>query len=332
MLELTLALLLATLIAVWGVQVLVHRLEDAEAQSAAVWMDAMRKALAAYLLQHGPALQAADDPPAAFIEGFDDWRRPTVQELAGAGLLSQGIGPAVRLTGSARLVVWRRGSCPGDACAVEGLVYGDTPLLRPQDGSVDAARVAQWLLASQGHGGAVHAADPERIRGASFAIGTTVSGGAPLPVGTVGMAVTAEHLAQWSFLRVGDVRNPDFRGGLSVAGNVSSGGDATVGGRLVIEAQNANGTSCEPEGAVSHDIAGGLLICRWGLWRPASRGGAGGYSHNSLHGCVGPDGVSTLNPLTGDCSCPWYAVAVRLFDTGHSPLYEGRQQVFICVG
>lgn len=330
--ELTLVLLVACLLAVWGVQTLVHRLDDAEAQSAAVWMDAMRKSLAAYLLRYGSALQAADDPPDDAIPGYADWRHPTVRELAAAGLLAPGIEPAIRLTGEAKIVVWRRGACPGDACAVEGLVYGARPLLTPREGSVDSATIAQWLLASQGQGGAVHAADPERLKGASFAIGSAVPGGAPLPPGTVGMAVTAEHLAKWSFLRVGDVRNPDFQGELSVAGNLVSGADATVGGQLVIEAVNVDGSPCVPDGAVSHDVKGGLLVCRAQRWRPVSRGGAGGYSFNSLYGCKGQDGVSTANPLTDDCSCPWHAVSVRIFDTGNRPYPDGRQQVFLCVG
>lgn len=332
LLELALAMLIASLLAAWGVQALVNRMDDARAQSAAVWMDAVHKALIAYVRRHGPGMQAATDPGALAGHGFADWRSPTLPELVQAGLLSPGIPAAIPLTGAARVHVWRRGACPGDACAVEALVHGERPLRKASSGLPDEAMMAQWLLAAQGSGAAVHPGDPGRIRGSAFAFSSALPDGTVLPAGTVGMAVTAEHLALWSYLRVRDPRNPDFQGGLSVAGDVSGGGDVALAGELVIGAHREDSQACDTEDAVAHEARGGLLVCRHGRWRSASRTGGGGYGFNTIHGCETADGVSSANPVTDDCSCPWYAVPVRILDSGPRPYPEGRQYAYLCVG
>lgn len=332
LLELTLAMLIASVLAAWGMQSLVNRIDDAEAQSAAVWMEAIYKAVVAYVRHHGTAIQSAAGPAVLSAQGFADWQRPTVQEFVHARFLSPGIPVATRLTGAARISVWRRGECPGDHCVVEALVHGERPLARSPGGSPDQAMIAQWLLAAQGNGAAVHADDPSRLRGAAFALSNVLPDGTVLPMGTVGMAVTAEHLPLWSYLRVRDPRDPDFQGGLSVQGDVLGGGDVALSGQLVIGAQGHDGEDCATDNAVVHEAEGGLLVCRLGRWRAASRGGGGGFAYNTLHGCAGADGVSTVNPLTGACSCPWYAVAVRFLDTGPRPYPEGRQYAYLCVG
>lgn len=330
LLELALAMLIASLLAAWGVQSLVNRMDDAEAQSAAVWMDTLHRALIAYVRRHGPAMQAAADSHALAGHGFVDWQAPTLQELAVAGLLSPGVPESTRLTGAARVSVWRRGQCPGDNCIVEALVRGERPLLQRGGSQPDEARIAQWLLAAQGNGAAVHAADPGRMRGAAFAFSNILPDGTELPVGTVGMAVTAEQLPLWSYLRVRDPRDPDFQGGLSVAGDIAGRRDAAFDGQIVIGAEGMEGGDCDRDNAVVQDPGGGLLVCRYGRWRAASRGGGGGYAYHSEYGCAAPDGVPTANPVTGDCSCPWYALSVRILDTG--PLPQGRQYAYLCIG
>lgn len=325
LLELAVALLLAGLLAVWGVQALVHRFNDAQAQSAAVWMEAVHKAVLAYVRRHGAEMQTAPDHEALVHHGYGDWRAPTLAELAQAGLLSSGVPHATRLTGAARVNVWRRGVCPGDGCIVEALVHGDRPLRDAAGEWPDESMMAQWLLAAQGQGAAVHAGDPAHMRGAAFAFSSTLPDGTVLPAGTVGMAVTADHQALWSFLRVGDPRNPDFQGGMSVAR------DITLGGQLVIGGTAGDGESCAPENAVVHDVAGGLLVCRHGRWRAGGRMG-GGYGYNTLHGCHTSDGMSTANPVTQRCTCPWYTSAVRIMDSGPRPAPEGRQYAYLCVG
>ena len=180
-------------------------------------------------------------------------------------------------------------------------------------------------------GSSPKAGDPSRLRGTAFAYESRLPDGSVLPVGTVGMAVTAEQLAMWSYLRVRDPRDPDFQGGLTVAGSVQSGGDADVGGQLVLGAMRKDGEFCHPENAVAGEADGGLLVCRENRWRSPSRSGSGGYGYHSMHGCQTQEGASTANPVTGDCSCPWYSVAVRIMETGNI-FPDGMQYAYLCVG
>ncbi len=319
LLELALALLLTTLLAAWGAHTFMNRYNDAQAQAAAVWMESVHKAVIAYIKHHGPAIQTAFGPGDIVLEGFTDWAAPTIRELVQAGFLSSGIPESTRLTGSARIDVWRGGSCPGNGCIVEALVHGRRPLYDDARNEPREAMLAQWLLAARGHGAAVHGNDPTRIRGASFAFDSMLPDGTQLPVGTVGMAVTAEHLALWNYLRVRDPRDPDFQGDLSAAG------------QLVIGAQSSLDTACEPEFAVAHDQMGGLMVCRSSRWRSAGRSG-GGYGYNSRFGCQTPDGAPTANPLTNQCSCPPFAAAVLILEFGEYLDANGKQQAYLCVG
>lgn len=330
--ELALVLLITSLLAAFGARTLANRLNDAQAESAAVWMESVHKGLLAYVRRHGPDIQEATDTTALAAQGYQDWRTPTLAELKQSGLLSSGMPDSIRLTGTARLNVWRRGDCPGESCVVEALVHGERPLRVVSGGQVDENMVAQWLLAAGGEGAAVHTRDPDRIRGAAFAFSSSLPDGSVLPAGTVGMAVTAEHQALWSFLRVGDQRDPDFQGRLSVAGSLHGARDMELAGQLVLGARDQDSAGCAKEDAVVHSIEGGLLVCRDGRWRSVSQV-AGGYSYNMVHGCQLSDGKLTANPITGDCSCPWYATAVPILDNGRSfsdP--EGRQVAYLCVG
>lgn len=330
--ELALAALLAMLLVVWGAQAIVNRLDDAHAQSSAVWMAAVHEAAMAYVERHGPAIQRATAPGALAAQGYADWRKPTMAELAAAGMLSPGMPNATSLAGAAKVEVWQRGPCPGDACMVEALVYGDRPLRRAHGQAPDFAMMAQWLLAAEGKGAAVYPDDPQYIRGAAVRFSNALHDGMVLPAGTVGMAITAEHLAKWSYLRVRDPRDPDFQASLSVLGDIRGARDGRVAGQFVIDTEHVEGTWCDPDRAIAHDVVGGLLVCRYGQWRSGSRGGGGGYGYNASHGCRLRDGTPTLNPVTGDCSCPWYATAVPIFDSGPLPVAEGRQFAYLCVG
>ena len=334
MVELAVAAMLAMLLVVWGAQALMNRLTESQARSAAVWMSVVHKAVMAYIERHGPEIQAAVGPGDLAAHGYSDWRFPTLAELTQAGMLSPATPSGTRLTGAARIAVWRNGPCPGDACMVEALVYGEKPLHGRDGGIPDEAMVAEWLLAAEGKGAAVHANDPLHIRGASFRYGSVLPYGDALPAGTVGMGVTAEHLAKWSYLRVGDRRDPDFQGPLSVQGDLYAGEAARIRREVVVETEQFDGSTCTPEQemAIVHDVKGGLLVCRGGIWRSSSRGGGGGYGYNTLYGCRLRDGTPTHNPLTGSCSCPLYATAVPIFDSGPQEFPGGVQYAYLCVG
>lgn len=335
--ELTLALLIALLVAVLGMRSWVNQVNDAQARAAAVWMETVHKAVLAYLQRHGPDIQEAASHDALAGAGYQDWRAPTLAELAAAGLLASGMPHTVRLTGGARIHVWRSGECPGDACTVEALIHGEQPLLDAH-AQVDEAMVAQWLLAAQGEGAAVHPGEPGRLRGTRFSVNSTLPDGSVLPPGTVGMAVTAEHQALWSYLRVGDRRDPDFQGDLSLAGDVMAGGSGTVGGHLRIGAEAVMNAPCQPDRAIVQRDAGGLLTCRQGRWRPAGQFG-GAFAYNHPFGCQNAEGVPTANLLTGGCSCARGTTPIMVYDAGEQAAqpqpglpFLGRQSVYICIG
>ncbi len=334
--ELALVMMLGMMLAVLGIRSWVNQVNDAQARAAAVWMSSVHKAVLGYLQRHGPAIQDAEVDDALHVHGFANWRAPTLAELAAAGLLTSGMPEAVRATGSARIHVWKR-ECPGDACTVEALIHSERPLLDPR-GQPDEAAIAQWLLAAEGEGAAVHPDEPGRLRGTRFSYSSALPDGSIMPPGTVGMAVTAEHQALWSFLRVRDHRDPDFQGNLSVVGDLHGGGDAVVTGQLTLGREAQFNQACRPEQAIAHHESGGLMVCRMGRWRPAGQFG-GAYTYNSHYGCVDLDGVSAVNPLTGRCSCAPGTSAVRIFDTGteseHAQPGEsmlGRRFVYVCIG
>lgn len=332
LIELAVALVIATLLAAWGAHTLVNRYRDAQAQAAAVWMESLHKAVVAYVRRHGPDIQTAVDVQALVLPGFADWQAPSLGELAEAGLLSSAIPHSTPLTGSAQIAVWRSGDCPGNVCAVEALINAERALLDADGSETDQAMVAQWLLAAQGKGAAVQPARPDRIQGGALDLDNRLPGGRVLPVGTVGMAVTAEHLALWSYLRVRDPRNPEFQGQMSVEGNIAGGADARFSGQLVVGATHDRGEPCDAENAIAHAREGGLLVCRENLWRSAGGAGAGGYGYHSLRGCRTANGESTANPVTGSCSCPLYAVEALIMEVGENDFPDGKQYAYLCVG
>src|SRR5690606_35647975 len=150
---------------------------------------------------------------------------PTLPELKAAGLLSAGFPlQGMRGLGAQRRLIFS--DCPSDLCRVEALVLSNMPF-----GGLDSApshsfpAIAHWLSSSSGKGGAVMPNRPGEIAGAAFSFSNPpVVGMAPLPPGTIALAVTAEQLESLAYLRVGDERDPRFQGAASVKGNLSTGG------------------------------------------------------------------------------------------------------------
>ncbi len=332
LLELLAAMLLATLLAVWAVDAMVGRINDAAAQASAAWMLSLRDASRHYLERHGEALKSAVHAADLLDKGYADWSAPALAELRADGLLPAGFPGRAALAG-ARVRVFRSAACPGPGCRLDALVHSDAPLVRAPAGPVDEQAVAQWMLASQGWGGSVRAAQPDLIGGAAFRFPNPPWPGAALPPGTVALTV-AGAVAQSQdsdFLRVGDHRDPDFQGPASVQGDVSTGGDLRIARHLHLGSQAMLYAACGQEGAVSREAEGGLAICRGGSWRTASRSGGGGFSVNQMRGCYSNQGASTANPLTGSCSCPVGSAMVQISDSGPQAFPEGRTLGYLCL-
>jgi len=329
MLELTVALLVATLLAVWGAGQVANRINDAAAQAAAVWMSSIRLAAFAYLDRHKAVLRAASGTAELAHLGYADWARPRLAELKAAGLLSAGFPESgVRGLG-ATIRIMRSGPCPGNECRVEALVHSSRALPDAMASSSGEQLVAQWLLAAQGQGGAVLRGRSHQIGGAAFQFpNPPVPGLDPLPDGTVAMAVTAEQLAATDYLRVRDSRDPDLQGTATVKGDIHAQASVNVQGYLSIGAEATERTACPADGLMARAAYGALLVCWGNVWLPAGGRGGGGYSTNTKTGCA----AGTYNLITGACSCPPGYGAVRISESGSMMAAEGLTRGYLCIG
>ncbi|NGM87797.1 prepilin-type N-terminal cleavage/methylation domain-containing protein [Parapusillimonas sp. SGNA-6] len=328
LLELAVAMLLATLLAVWGASLMANRIADASAQANAAWMLSVKGAVRAYLARYGPALALADH--AGVLGGYADWSAPTLTELKADGMLSVGFPMRIAPGGGAAIRLLRHGGCPGPDCLVDVLIHSETPFVHQGTSRPDEQLIAQWMIAVQGWGGWVSAAQPGVLRGPSYQFPNPPAAGPPLAPGTVALAVLAGQDGGFEYLRVRDTRNPDFQGSATIKGDVVAGADLRVGRYLYVEAIEMFATPCDLPGAVARERDGGLLICRDQRWSTASRTGGGGFSTNAVHGCRNAEGYPTFNPLTDACSCPGMSAMVQISDSGPNPS-EGRTTGYLCV-
>src|SRR3546814_12797576 len=73
LLELIVAVLLAALLAGWGAQALVNRMNDAGAQAHAAWMLPLKRPVHGYIERYPGALAAAGTRDALNGGGYGDW-------------------------------------------------------------------------------------------------------------------------------------------------------------------------------------------------------------------------------------------------------------------
>lgn len=331
MLELIIAAIIATLLAVWGAHSLVNKINDASAQSAAAWMLVVRKAASGYIERYAIELAQADDAVPAGLAGYSDWSAPSLSELKAASLLSASFPASINPGTGASIKLLREGNCPGTGCRVSALVHSNAPFVTHPDGRVDEQMVAQWTMAAQGWGGSVNPHRPDRITGAAFDLPNPPAGGTPYAPGTVALAITAEQGGTLDFLRVRDTRDPDFQGAVTVKGDIDTRADLRAARYVHVGAVQSLQQACAEDGAVALDLHGGLLVCRNNVWRASSRTGGGGYSTNLLYGCQNNPEHLTVNPVTGTCSCPKGSTAVLIADSGPQAFPQGRSMGFLCV-
>lgn len=327
--ELIVAALIATLLAVWASEALVRKAQEASAQAVAAWMGGVKEAVAYYLIRHAGDLREASAASDLAGKGYADWRAPSLTELKGAGLLSAGYpevyGRGLRLA----VRVLRQGTCPGDECSSEALVHLTSPLDLAISGQPGDAVLAAWLLAAQGHGGVVARANQSQLAGASFAYANPPDPEmAVLPAGVVALAVTQAGGSAFPYLKVGDDRDPMFSSALTVAGTIKTSTGLRAQSSLWLGSQAIAMTSCPENGLVVREQFGGMLVCRSYLWRSAGGRGGGGYSVNSVSGCL----LSATNPVTGGCSCPSGYALVMISDSGPKADAEGRTRGYLCTG
>lgn len=327
--ELLLSAAIALLIAVWAGQAMFNRINDAGAQQSARWMLMIRNGMHAYLDDHGDLLRHAVLPTDLQAQGYQDWAEPRISELKADGLLAAGFPESMRVVDGARIHVLREGECPGDACRI-GAVIHSKRAFRKTAGIVDEQMLAQWLLVTQGLGGIIHPSQPDVIRGHTFQMSNPLYGGTVLPAGTVAMAISDDQLHESAYLRVRDKRDPQFQSDVTVQGDITAGGVVSAGEYLQLESAARALSDCDSEGAVTRDQSHGLLVCASGTWQTVSPP-SGGFSLNSDYGCFTADGVSSANPVTGDCSCPRGHLIVPISEGVGIHLNRGITRGFLCV-
>lgn len=366
LLELLVATLVATLLAIWGAGRLAETAHESGAQAAAVWMMSVRDGVAGYLDRYGNALHVASRFDALAESGYADWAAPTLAELEADGLLPRGfpmLGPMgarhamaasantpattgrttsqVSERAGAYVRLFKDRGCAQLACGLNAVVYARHPMLVPDSRQVDGRSIAQWLMTTQRQGGWVNPSRPHNLAGASFDWPNPPWGGPPLLPGTVALTVRRASTDDAQYLRVGDTRDPEFQGAVSLKGPMLAGSDLRVGGFLHLQSVPAVSVSCASEGAIALRERGGLVICRDEQWRSLTGGVAGAFTTTESRQCVrrflGPPdrpGSYYVNAHTGNCSCPPGTNAYYV-STSAVAIGADRDQVitrYICLG
>jgi hypothetical protein len=284
LLEFTVAALLSLMLAVWASHEWAQRTRVLQARSLAVWMGVAQDAVQAFLAQHAAMLANASTHDALAGLGIADWMAPRWEELRAAGFLASGWQPGGPLRRTLGLSVLREGVCPGPSCHVWALVYAQ-PALRTNAGGVDEALVAEWLQAAGGHGLVIWPHQPGFLGGAGLRMPVPGTDAGHWVPGVVALAVRApsgtrsESVTEGDadYLRVGDVRDPDFQGDATVQGRIRSGTRLAARDSLELEHGWGVGEACTPEGALGRVRDGlGVVTCQQGFWALLARPAGGG--------------------------------------------------------
>lgn len=331
---LALALVLASVTAIWASNQIVQGIEDAAARSTGVWLTHIRQAAASMLTRHFDALAKGIAPQEeSGARLFADPLAPTVAELRALAHLPSDFPERSAMGFGAQVRVVRGAACPGERCRIDALVYSAEPVMKPVTQSLDLIGIAAVIDAAQGHGGAVWPEAPGQVRGATFNFPNPLAPGTPAyAVGTValwagvgaGQSPVMPDLDP--FVRIGDARDPALQGTLTVAASVNAGGYLTVGARA-----QAGHPCSVVVGTIASSHEGELLTCQSGVWRRASSDFGGAYSTNYPLGCRHYTGASTANPVTGQCSCPPGFAGVIVSAGGKWTEDEGWTTGYVCV-
>jgi len=344
LLELSIALLVGTLLAVWGTAALMRRVDDAGAQAMGVWLLEVRQATARMLERHFEALAAGAAPRDGQGRAlYADPTAPTLAEFRAQGLLPEGFPDASTGGVQARVRLLRTQPCPGDTCRLDALVYTSQPL-RTSNGEPDLMRMAVLSGAAGGYAGYAMAGQGGRLRGPAFDFPNPYAAGvAALPAGTPVLWAGMDLATADRYVRRHDTRDPLLETSLTATGGITAGGaiqaaaGVSSGGRLkTAEFLELGGTvtagrACPSSALVARLDQGGLATCRNGVWTGEDGGFGGAYADNNRYGCAQYGGQSTVNPRTGKCSCPAGYRKVIVSAGGKWNDVEGWTTGYVCV-
>lgn len=335
---------LALALAVWGSHEWADRVRVLQARSLAAWMQTAQAAAQAHLLRSRPDPDDGEFAPP--LEGTQaGWvAGPSWESLQAAGLLPAGWQTTGPLGQQLVLQLGRGPGCAPSACPLQALVRTAAPLL-DRRGRVDQAMIAEWLLASQGHGLVFWGREAVTFSGAGRRVMLDAAAQASLASGMVALlaevpgsgpsdgAAGEQQGGDLSvFLRVRDERDPDFQNDLSARGVVRSATRLAARESVVLEDGLQAAAACSHEGALAREQAyPGVLVCRQGSWRLIARAPGGGYMLNSHKGCRNVFGSPTHNPYTGGCSCAAGFTELQVSESGTLASPDGVTAGYLCV-
>ncbi|HEY0295244.1 MAG TPA: prepilin-type N-terminal cleavage/methylation domain-containing protein [Bordetella sp.] len=314
--ELAVALMIGTLLLVWGSAAVMRRADDAAAQATGAWLLEIRQASQRMLERHVDILAEGGVPAGADGQPlYADARAPTLAEFKAQGLLPQGFSESAPTGGTALIRLMPPSACPGEACRVDMLVYASQALTDAY-GAPDMMRMAVLTDAAGGYGGHASAGSAGRLRGKIFDFPNPYAPGAEaLPAGTpvLWAGVDVASTSQSRYVRRFDDRDPQLKGGLTVAGGINGEGLVT-GWRLQareflqVSGWASPGSGCESDGLVGRTGAGLLVSCQSGVWTASpptqtvvqyfSGPGGGAFWANGTVSCPGGYKV-----LSGGAQC-----------------------------
>ncbi|WP_019938820.1 shufflon system plasmid conjugative transfer pilus tip adhesin PilV [Bordetella sp. FB-8] len=325
LLELSVALLIATLLLVWSTAALMRQADDAAARAAGTWMLEIRNAAYRMLERHFDTLSEGRPPVSpAGVPLYADMYAPTLAEFKTQGLLPQGFAESAPTGGTAWIRLAAPAACPGQACRVDALVYASMPLSDSQ-GRPDMMRMAVLVEAAAGYGGQATAGAQSRLRGKAFDFPNPYASGAQaLPAGTPVLWAGMDMATAAQYVRRFDERDPQLKAGLTVAGAVT-GRRLKADEYLQIAGQAVPGGACSPNGLVGRTPEGALLSCQAGTWA--------GFADSTTFYMVQTFGGACVssNVITGSCSCPPRTRYVSLSGQASSNGYSFDRSIYACI-
>lgn len=335
LIECMVVIVLMTLAAVWGAGEWAQKMEDEAADATSSWLASLHTGLEAFLVTRVDQLTGLSSPSQAFEFVRPDM--PRIHELRQAGFLSAAFPADSPHSAASGIAVLPSSGCTAISCHAEAMAWSQ-PLpgrLSPKSLLHFSSRILSGL---NGKGLVVSPLDPGRIKGplGDFP-NPPLPGMSAWPIGTV--AVLAHHAvsADDRHVRRMDPRQTHLRGGLVTeaglsAANIRSGNDIESGGRLtageylMIRGRGQEGQLCPDDGLIGRGVSGGLLVCDQGRWKGQESHFGGAYAVNSLDQCGNTtwlnlpwwnrQKLSSVNPKTGQCSCPSGYQAVMVSSGG----------------
>lgn len=209
------------------------------------------------LLRNGlPVTKGGVTVSPVVVSGAPVWR-PTIAELRTMGYLPAGWTSTTSTLNDAAYQIEFRRVCVSAACDVDGQIVISGPVRQDnQVGTVDGPLIGPILEKLGADAGVSLIGTSNTITGFSntWTVANPVSG---TPPGVVAVRVGSIASAYADFLRVGDGRDPNFSGNLTVAGNTTLNGTVTVAGLTMINNDmSASGAVRSRTAVAARDAAG----------------------------------------------------------------------------